>query len=338
MGSSTRLTTFSRLADKGDLGVVLGRLMIALNDFGLADEGLKRWSAEEAGLLQDRKTGARMYYVRMLIAHAFEALVVINKIRNDPALLKVVEACDRQTVASFNNVAARIGTAEYKRMRRVRNDVSFHYQDAIVGRATSCFAQVFGCRHAETILHQKRTPISAANAPKSFILGQSGLAYTHVISSLAPAFLTDSLCQRRRLNLRRHGKQIIIRTVHSVGGRCNKKYGTERSGQSLHGSPPIVAARLGRSAIKRQEKTPVSSPARRAPVRRRPNPKLICAQPRGPNHADDGLRDGGKFCNIESSRVSRELSGQDSPRIATMNQPCSPMAGAGPVGHVGNPR
>src|SRR5229473_7612655 len=76
-----------------------------------------------------------MYYVRMLIAHAFEALVVINKIRNDPALLKAVEACDRQTVASFNKVAARIGTAEYKMMRRVRNDVSFHYQDAIVRRA-----------------------------------------------------------------------------------------------------------------------------------------------------------------------------------------------------------
>jgi hypothetical protein len=135
VGSSTRLTTFSRLANKGDLGVVLGRLMIALNDCGLADEGLKRWSAENSEKLQDRKIGARMYHVRMLIAHAFEALLVINKIKSDPALLKAVEACDRQTVASFKKVAARIGTVEYKMMKSVRNNVSFHYQDAIVRQA-----------------------------------------------------------------------------------------------------------------------------------------------------------------------------------------------------------
>ncbi len=109
--------------------------MIALNDFGLADDGLRRWSAEEAGKLQERKTGARMYFVRILIAHAFEALLVINKIKREPALLKAVEACDGQTVASFHKVAAMIGTSEYKMMKRVRNDVSFHYQDEIVRQA-----------------------------------------------------------------------------------------------------------------------------------------------------------------------------------------------------------
>jgi hypothetical protein len=106
MASKTRLTTFKKLSDKGELGVVLGRLMVALNDVGIANEGLGSWMKEQEGIRKDRQPGAKMYYIRMLISHIYEALTVINKINNTPELRKIVDQSYPDTRSQFEKCAA----------------------------------------------------------------------------------------------------------------------------------------------------------------------------------------------------------------------------------------
>jgi hypothetical protein len=129
MASKTRLTTFKKLEDKGELGVVLGRLMVAMNDIGIANDGLGSWMKDQEGIKKDRQAGAKMYFIRMLISHIFEALSVINKIDNMPELREVVHQSYPDTQREFNACVAVIGTAHYKQMKDLRSGFGFHYLD-----------------------------------------------------------------------------------------------------------------------------------------------------------------------------------------------------------------
>jgi hypothetical protein len=71
----------------------------------------------------------------MLISHVFEGLSVISKIKSEAELMKIVEGSSRPTKLAFKKCAAVIGTERYKLMKRVRNDVGFHYLDKTVRAA-----------------------------------------------------------------------------------------------------------------------------------------------------------------------------------------------------------
>lgn len=132
MASTQRLTTFAKLGSKGEMGVALGRLMLAMNDIGIANDALGSWMKEQEGVRKDRQRGAMMYFVRMLISHVFEALTVINKINTTPELLKVVELSHKPTQEAFRRCTAVIGTNKYKTMKDLRSGFGFHYLDGPV--------------------------------------------------------------------------------------------------------------------------------------------------------------------------------------------------------------
>jgi hypothetical protein len=135
MGSLQRLTTFQKLNDKGELGVVLGRLMLAVNDIGIANDALGSWMKDQEGIRKDRQRGAKMYFVRMLISHVFEALSVISKIKNTPELIAVVERSSKAIKEPFARCYAVIGTEKYKQMKALRSGLGFHYLDPPVREA-----------------------------------------------------------------------------------------------------------------------------------------------------------------------------------------------------------
>ena len=133
MSSKTRLTTFRRLAGAGDIAPLLVQLMMAVNDLGIADHGLKYWSENPPSEHQDRIQGAKSYFVRLQIAHTFEALKVIGKIQRRPNFFKLVQQCDQHTQEAFARLASVIGTDKYRSMKRLRNAITFHYEtNAIV--------------------------------------------------------------------------------------------------------------------------------------------------------------------------------------------------------------
>jgi hypothetical protein len=107
--------------------------MIAVNDIGVCNDGLGAWMGEQEGTIRkERQQGARMYFVRMLISHTFEALQVLNKINAEPDLLNVVRGCSEPTQEAFIRAIAVIGTDQYKFFKEVRNSLGFHYLPATV--------------------------------------------------------------------------------------------------------------------------------------------------------------------------------------------------------------
>ncbi len=125
--SKVRMTTFKHLADKGELGVVMVRLMMFVNDLTLCNDAMEQWHKYEDPPHKSRESGAKMYFVRLMIAHMFEALKVVNKINTTPELKEAVERCEKTTQDAFARAVKIIGTTDYKLMKKVRDSITFHY-------------------------------------------------------------------------------------------------------------------------------------------------------------------------------------------------------------------
>jgi hypothetical protein len=129
-----RLINFRQLASKGPLATTIIRLMMACNDLGLADHSLAQWH-QPAETRQRRRVGAKMYFLRLEIAHMYEALSIIQEIQANPALRQAVAVSDWRTKKSFNQIRRFIGSNDWKRMLRIRNNITFHYGDKATEKA-----------------------------------------------------------------------------------------------------------------------------------------------------------------------------------------------------------
>jgi hypothetical protein len=113
MSSTIWTVRTAKLIDDKHAASVVVRLMMALNDMEMADEGLREWTTT-----QDRRKlfrqGGRIYYLRMRMGHVYEALFIIKEIQNGPELKAIVQACDPMTRSSFDEVATFLTTADYK--------------------------------------------------------------------------------------------------------------------------------------------------------------------------------------------------------------------------------
>jgi hypothetical protein len=124
--SRTFIVKSRRILHDPDLASVIVRLSMAMNDIGMANDGLGEWTTTLSNPKKKvRQNGGRLYYGRMLMSHVFEALDIINEIRRSPKLMAAVRASDRQTQASFATVAAFLGSQDL--LAQIRNSASFHY-------------------------------------------------------------------------------------------------------------------------------------------------------------------------------------------------------------------
>src|SRR5262249_37774491 len=78
--------------------------------------------------------GGKLYYGRMMMAHVYEALHIIEEIKGSAQLRAAVDRCDSKTGASFNAVAKFLDTDDYKVLCRIRNNSSFHYSPKLTMR------------------------------------------------------------------------------------------------------------------------------------------------------------------------------------------------------------
>jgi hypothetical protein len=101
---------------------------MAVNDIGIANDGLGAWMGEQTGVIpRERQPGAKMYFVRMLLSHTFEALRILNKINAESELMKVIRSSSRATQDAFAKAIAVVGTDQYKFLKQVRDGIGFHY-------------------------------------------------------------------------------------------------------------------------------------------------------------------------------------------------------------------
>jgi hypothetical protein len=73
-----------RIAAPGELGPLLVKLMMAVNDLGIANHGLQQWMEMPPTGHEGRSQGAKSCFVRRMTAHTFEALKVIHKLKSTP--------------------------------------------------------------------------------------------------------------------------------------------------------------------------------------------------------------------------------------------------------------
>jgi hypothetical protein len=143
MSSTTwSVRTAKVIADEAVAAVVV-RLMMALNDIAMANEGLGEWTVTQEPRKLARQNGGRLYYGRMLMAHVYEALSIIEDVQKSPRLSALVQACDPQTISSFDAVATFLTTDDYGKLRRLRNKVSFHYDRELALEAVKKIAKKF---------------------------------------------------------------------------------------------------------------------------------------------------------------------------------------------------
>jgi hypothetical protein len=136
MSSTTWIIRTATLVADEDVASVIIRLMMALNDIAMANDGLAEWTVTTERKKRARQNGGRLYYGRMLMAHTFEALSIIEEIEDNPKLKTLVQACDPMTHSSFDAVAAFLKTQDYKKtLLRIRNNASFHYDRKLAVRA-----------------------------------------------------------------------------------------------------------------------------------------------------------------------------------------------------------
>jgi hypothetical protein len=135
MSSRTWCVKTAKLRADEKAASVVVRLMMALNDIAMANEGLGEWTVTRERRKLARQNGGRLYYGRMLMAHVYEALSIIEDIQNSPELKALVQACDPATRSSFDAVAAFLKTADFEMLCRIRNNASFHYDGKLAVRA-----------------------------------------------------------------------------------------------------------------------------------------------------------------------------------------------------------
>ena len=125
--STHKFARLDALAWKGKLGSVLVRLMMVINDMSLAMDAQRRWTEDAGKERAHRERGAKIYFVRLQISHIFEAMKIIEEIRDDPDLMKTVDGSGSPTRKAFAALLAFKGSAEFKVMARIRNNLTFHY-------------------------------------------------------------------------------------------------------------------------------------------------------------------------------------------------------------------
>jgi hypothetical protein len=118
---------FRKLAGNGELGQILVRLMMACNDFSLANESLGVWRNPETRKQQSRAAGAARYFLRLQVSHVCEAMDIVDEIERSATLKAAVEATDGRTQASFDRLRAFKRSGRYKTMKLITNKVAFHY-------------------------------------------------------------------------------------------------------------------------------------------------------------------------------------------------------------------
>lgn len=128
MGTSrTWLVKAQTIASQPALRNVLIRLMLSVNDIALASDANDQWATTTERRRAFRRDGARMYFVRILLAHIFEALDIVREISQSSTLKAAVDRCDAQTIQAFRDLESFIASPESKVLDTLRNRVSFHY-------------------------------------------------------------------------------------------------------------------------------------------------------------------------------------------------------------------
>jgi hypothetical protein len=132
MRTKTRYVDFQTLQAQGDNANTIIKLMMACNDLILADDSLSEWKKELPRSKKSKQINAQFYFVRIQLAHLHEGLKVVEEIKKNTALEKLIRDCDSQTQQSFTELEQFLPQgSKHNEMKNlitlIRHNLTFHY-------------------------------------------------------------------------------------------------------------------------------------------------------------------------------------------------------------------
>jgi len=133
--ASAKWLTYERIRSDKHGALVVG-LMIAANDILMANWNAMEWGEENEQelprLRRHLRIGAQQYFVRLMVSHLHEALLLVREFKNYPELDVILRKCSRQAQSWFEDICKCLpGGADSKlfglQISRLRNKLSFHY-------------------------------------------------------------------------------------------------------------------------------------------------------------------------------------------------------------------
>jgi hypothetical protein len=126
--STTKSVSMQRLAEQGEVGGLILRLMMVLQDYAFANRAMTAVGRPtKKKKLGDTKRAAGRYYLRLQMSHSFEALAIIREIKDNEELSAMVMGCDRIAKKAFEALVKFLDAPDYALFACIRNNVGFHY-------------------------------------------------------------------------------------------------------------------------------------------------------------------------------------------------------------------
>ena len=130
----TKYVNFQTLQERGSSANTVIKLMMASNDLFLANQSLADWKKDLPGNTKSKQVGAKLYFLRLQMAHLYEGLNVIEEIKNNSSLEALICRCDAQTQKCYKEIEQFLPKAQKRKqfeqlVGRVRNNLTFHYDE-----------------------------------------------------------------------------------------------------------------------------------------------------------------------------------------------------------------
>jgi hypothetical protein len=131
--STTKSVSMRSLAEQGSVGGLLIRLMMVLQDYAFANQAMTAIGRPSKKKKQgDVKRASGRYYLRLQISHSYEALKIVQEMKDKEDFASMLLSCSKDTKKAHEKLLAFLDHADFKLMTRIRNNISFHYDPAVV--------------------------------------------------------------------------------------------------------------------------------------------------------------------------------------------------------------
>jgi hypothetical protein len=123
----TSLMKSTSVSARPELTATLVRLMLSVNDIALAADANDQWAETGDRKRAAMRNAARGYFVRVLLSHVYEGLLIVQEISRSANLRSAVDECDKQTISAFRFLEHVVKSHEMKVFHAPWNRATFHY-------------------------------------------------------------------------------------------------------------------------------------------------------------------------------------------------------------------
>jgi hypothetical protein len=126
--STMKTVSMRRLAEQGEVGSLILRLMMVLQDYGFANRAMTALGRPSKKKKQgDAKRAGGRYFLRLQMSHSYEALHLIREIKNSDEFTGLLLGCDKAAKQAFQKLEEFLVHTDFVLLARIRNNLSFHY-------------------------------------------------------------------------------------------------------------------------------------------------------------------------------------------------------------------